>query len=161
MAENNYKVNRAGMLNEMNKERIPWYWLVGLPREIFSERENIGYIKQYGLSPLTIDQQMPYLQGIYNISIQPAGNVMLPLSKADIVAPKPIGATDSEKQVLIHGGMKKPHLHYDGKIYPLNADQWNQIANNALEKLGKSLANTKTISFDNFKKIAAIVEEIT
>ena len=108
-------------------------------------------IKEHRLQPLARQIQHQYLQAVTTI----------PNTDVSIVKAKAIETKDTELQILWHGGMKKPHLHYDGEIYLLNGEQWSKIASDAVEKLGNSLAKARNISFDSFIKIAEAVEEVT
>jgi hypothetical protein len=57
------------------------------------------------------------------------------------------------------GGKMRPHLHLDGKIYMLSAEQWADFTKVAIEKLSKNIATVNKISFDKFITAAEIVAE--
>jgi hypothetical protein len=53
-----------------------------------------------------------------------------------------------------YGGMKAWHLHYAGEVYALNEAQWQQFSSTVIKDFAKKLTASKSISFDNFVKIA-------
>jgi hypothetical protein len=60
-----------------------------------------------------------------------------------------------------HGGMKSPHLHNEGKLYPLTQEQWGKFVEGAMKHLAKQLATAKNVSFDSFRVVSETVESIT
>jgi hypothetical protein len=54
----------------------------------------------------------------------------------------------------IYGGMRVPHLHYQGKVFVLNAEQWNRFSGEIIKDFSKKLAKSKTVSFEQFLELA-------
>jgi hypothetical protein len=120
----------------------------------------IGKLK---LNALSVEQQLPYLNAAFSVheKASAVATKLEPLATKRLIADKSIAVEESPtRQILLHGGMISPHLHHEGKIYKLNADQWNQFANIALEELRSKFAQVKTVSFDSFMKLAEVAEEI-
>ncbi len=69
-------------------------------------------------------------------------------------------APHSEK-VLIwdprFGGMRMPHLHYNGEIYALNAEQWAEFSNTAVASLAGKLGKAKGIAFENLMDVSKAI----
>jgi hypothetical protein len=136
----------------------------GIPITRFFDRIAIERaIDRFRLKPLTEDEQLRCLNTV--VTFREENNTVATKTETQgsklLIASKPIAvATSSVRQVLLHGGMVGPHLHHEGKIYKLSAEQWNNFANIALEELRNKFAQVKTISFDNFVKVAEAVEEV-
>jgi hypothetical protein len=60
-----------------------------------------------------------------------------------------------------HQDLGRAHLHHNGNIYELTDNQWNEIANIAVQNLGKQFATAKNISFDSFIVASKIVANVT
>jgi hypothetical protein len=112
------------------------------------------------ITALSIEQQQTYTMGLATPVMQPAAaSVANTVVKTKILKEEaPLSKTQS---IWWHGGMKSPHFHHDGKIYPLTQEQWGTFVDSAMKQMGKSLASAKNVSFGSFQNVARAVEEIT
>ena len=58
------------------------------------------------------------------------------------------------------GGLRMPHLHYNGDIYVLDKKQWNEFSRKIIEGFKSKLANAKSINPDQMVKISETIHEI-
>jgi len=58
------------------------------------------------------------------------------------------------------GGIRAPHLHYEGNIYMLNANQWKAFSSTILKDFGKKLSEAGTVSYGNLMNIADAMGEV-
>jgi hypothetical protein len=54
------------------------------------------------------------------------------------------------------GGIRQMHLHYQGDIYLLTAEQWNVYSSLVMEKVTASLAKAGTVSFPELAVLSGI-----
>lgn len=59
------------------------------------------------------------------------------------------------------GGMRAPHLHYNGEIYSLDRAQWREFAERTLGTLRERLAEVKTVGFDQLMELSEAVSAVT
>lgn len=76
------------------------------------------------------------------------------------VAKKISSEQEYARWYLKNGGMKAPHLHYNGEIYLLNKKQWSEFSNEILKEFSKKLAETKTVSFGQLMDLSESMNEI-
>lgn len=58
------------------------------------------------------------------------------------------------------GGMRMPHLHYEGEIYILNEKQWASFSKMAMKSLTNKLAKVQKVGFEDVMQISEIVANI-
>lgn len=58
------------------------------------------------------------------------------------------------------GGLKVPHLHFNGEVYMLTARQWGEFSTQVVKDLGAKLAKAKEITFDQVRAIAEMVDSV-
>ncbi len=118
----------------------PWWWRYGLPSPIWIT--NLGLIQQvieqHRIAPLT-EKQMPAMQ------------LAPPDAQVEAAALKPGG---------IRGGMRIPHLHFEGRVYPLNREQWQEFSGQVLEGLRKNLRSAKAVSFPQLLELSEAIETL-
>jgi hypothetical protein len=68
--------------------------------------------------------------------------------------------TTAGKIITECDGLRLPHLHYDDKIYILSKAQWADFSGGILKEFGKTLAATKTISFDHMQELTDTLSAI-
>lgn len=61
---------------------------------------------------------------------------------------------------LKNGGMKVPHLHFNGEIYVLNKKQWSEFSGEILKEFSKKLTETKTVSFGQLMDLSETMDDI-
>jgi hypothetical protein len=81
--------------------------------------------------------------------------------KTDVLTAKTDTVVSRVPPIWIHGGMKNPHLHYDGKIYELNEAQWDQFVKSTVDEFSSKLVQAKSISFETFMNVSEILKEAT
>ncbi|MDR2204046.1 MAG: hypothetical protein LBE76_07125 [Nitrososphaerota archaeon] len=130
-----------------------------MPRVV--SRDTIkDFIAKERIQALSVEVQAQYRQAVIDVSVE--NNVIANKTEATKIINdqlRPIEVTTPAQSVWRHGGMKIPHLHCDGKMYKITNDQWNRFVITALDELRSKFADVKTISFDNFMKIAEVVDE--
>ena len=71
--------------------------------------------------------------------------------KPAVIAPIATGAAPGRKALLdlgIRGGIRAAHLHFSGKIYMLNAEQWAKFSGAIIADCKAKLAKVKEVSFE-------------
>lgn len=58
------------------------------------------------------------------------------------------------------GGMRAPHLHYDGEIYSLDRAQWREFSERTLHTLHERLAEVKKVGFEQLMKLSEAVSSV-
>lgn len=58
------------------------------------------------------------------------------------------------------GGIRSPHVHYNGDIYLLNKENWNAFSSKIIEGFRTKLANAKGINYDQLMKLGDAMQEI-
>lgn len=60
----------------------------------------------------------------------------------------------------IYGGMRVPHLHFQGNVYLLNDRQWRDFSGQVLESLNKKLSAAQAVAFDDVIDVAEVVNRM-
>ena len=135
------------------KDRI-FHIINGIPADIWQfEKENIGrFVKENALAPAA---WLSFGQFIPNVSV---GQVNLQSRDLGSSAGGIFDNVASFNFIRIWpgfwGGIRTPHLHYNGDIYLLNAEQWNRFTTPVLKKLGEKIGSSQSISFDTFLDVS-------
>ncbi len=58
------------------------------------------------------------------------------------------------------GGLKLPHLHFEGNACLLNEEQWRAFTGRVLEDFKSRLAKVKIVSFDQMMSVADAVDDL-
>lgn len=58
------------------------------------------------------------------------------------------------------GGMRMPHLHFEGQIYPMTDKQWQAFSGLVLRRLQERLAGAKSISFSHLMEISEAIDAL-
>jgi hypothetical protein len=58
------------------------------------------------------------------------------------------------------GGIRIPHLHFDGEVYTLTADQWKDFSSKVVRDLKDKIAKVNTVSFSQVLDLAEGVAEL-
>lgn len=58
------------------------------------------------------------------------------------------------------GGIRAAHLHFNGNIYLLNANQWNAFSSTIVKEFSKKLSEAGTINYSNLMNLADSISEI-
>jgi hypothetical protein len=83
----------------------------------------------------------------------------LTLEQARKVGAKAIGSAVMRSKILpkdFPGGIRQLHLHYQGDIYLLTAEQWNAYSTLVMEKVTASLAKANTVSFPELAVLSGL-----
>ncbi len=59
-----------------------------------------------------------------------------------------------------YGGIRVPHLHFDGDIYLLNKTQWNAFSKEITKDFSKRLAEANSVNFGQLMELADTMDEI-
>jgi hypothetical protein len=60
-----------------------------------------------------------------------------------------------------YGGMRVPHLHYEGNTFLLNAEQWKAFSGGVMKEFSKKLAEANAVNFGQMMDLSESVNEIT
>ena len=74
-----------------------------------------------------------------------------------------MGATATAKfrwPLPFPGGIKVPHLHYLGRIYFLETEQWQEFSQTAIKQVQEKLALARTVSFGDLMDLTEVVNEL-
>lgn len=58
------------------------------------------------------------------------------------------------------GGIKSPHVHYNGDIYLLKKEDWKVFSGKIIEDFRTKLASAKSINYDQLMKLSDVMQEI-
>jgi len=58
------------------------------------------------------------------------------------------------------GGIKSPHVHYNGDIYLLKKEDWKAFSGKIIEEFRTKLASAKSINYDQLMKLSDVMQEI-
>ncbi len=61
---------------------------------------------------------------------------------------------------MIYGGIKVPHLHYNGQVFMLNEKQWKEFSGSMLTKVKDKLAHTNEVSFEQLMELSSVVGKL-
>jgi len=112
----------------------PWVINLDLVKEIISEQ------KLTPVAPGTLSTPMDlYSMGPMNMEEGETGNLSRP---------------------IIRGGIRIPHLHYEGEIYLLSDSQWNTFSKRLINTFKEKLSKAKTVSFEQLMEISEAVSAI-
>jgi len=118
-------------------------WIRGIPPiDFWARRERmIGeFIQKNGLKPM--DTSGYEFEAIAGAAEAKAEKAALPFRRP----PFP-------------GGMRMPHLHFEGNVYALNEQQWQAFAGNVVKGLNEKLAKASALSFDDVRDIAEGIDK--
>lgn len=92
-------------------------------------------------------------------------NKLRPLSTQYHVAKLDISEKTSSEQAyaewwLKYGGIRVPHLHYNGEIYLLNKKQWAEFSGEIIKDFSRKLSEAKTVNFGQLMELSDAVNEI-
>ncbi len=60
-----------------------------------------------------------------------------------------------------YGGMRVPHLHFEGDLFLLNAEQWKAFSGGIIKEFSQKLAGANAVSFGQLMDLSDTVNEIT
>ncbi len=58
------------------------------------------------------------------------------------------------------GGIKSPHVHYNGDIYLLKKEDWKAFSGKIIEDFRARLATAKNISYDELMRLTDVMQDI-
>lgn len=94
------------------------------------------------------------------------GNKLVPIAPELTTGPMLIARIGTEPQLPVPhrvpfpGGLKLPHLHYEGNAYLLTEEQWRGFTGRVLEDFKARLAKVKVVSFDQLMSIAETIDDV-
>ncbi|MGE5405572.1 MAG: hypothetical protein ACM3PP_11610 [Candidatus Saccharibacteria bacterium] len=130
----------------MDRVHVPWWWKFGKPADFFVvEYDRIKeMIKELELIPAT--------QAQLGIDMQ--------------LAMKEAAAFSDNPQAMSYerhwkwGGMKIPHLHFDGDIYLLNEAQWHKFSHKVIDGFKDKLTHAKAINFEQMLELSEAINNL-
>jgi hypothetical protein len=112
-----------------------WRWRYGLPAPIWITRApEIGkFLERRGVEPVAEEQLFGFTSLGTTFAgapqVEKAGTFSLP-------RPRPFP-----------GGLRFPHLHFEGRVYRLNREQWSEFSRAVVADLGARLQETQVVGF--------------
>ncbi len=64
------------------------------------------------------------------------------------------------RKELKNGGMRVPHLHYDGKIFLLDELQWKEFSKTIIGEFQQKLAKANSINYEQLMELSGAMESI-
>ncbi len=64
------------------------------------------------------------------------------------------------RKELKNGGMRVPHLHYDGKIFLLDEQQWKEFSKTIIDEFQQKLAKANSINYEQLMELSGAMESI-
>ena len=57
------------------------------------------------------------------------------------------------------GGMRIPHLHFQGEVYRMDQQQWTQFSGKVVADLNAKLKSASALSFDQIRDVAGEIDK--
>lgn len=134
---------------------MDWQLKIGVPKDFWSAQ--LKNVEKYVIAN---KEQLKKVEISTRAGLSP--NVIC--SAGPEAATKASGETKAAAAVQlpewINGGMRTPHLHYNGDIYILTKEQWKQFSSQILKDFSKKLAETSTISFEQLMELSDTVNSV-
>jgi hypothetical protein len=98
--------------------------------------------------------------------LKPVGAATVP----SLVGELPSGAGAGAKAVSsavrikdpgIRGGLRVPHLHFDGNVFMLNEQQWAEFSGNIIAESKAKLGKVNSVNFDQAMILAQTTESLS
>jgi hypothetical protein len=67
--------------------------------------------------------------------------------------------TTPTESATIRGGIRVPHLHYNGEIYLLNKEQWNEFTSEIIKDFKRKLDEAQNVSFSQFMELSDLMND--
>ena len=78
----------------------------------------------------------------------------------DSIAKFNLKPTPPPSDGIWYGGIKIPHVHYDGKMYQLTDKQWIEFSQQIIDKFQSKLSHAKGINFNQLMELSDAMSEI-
>jgi len=126
---------------------VPWWWRFGLPSPIWFRNVEViqQIIEKHNLEPISEvflpRFQEPQVQMDVEVSVRtraPAGLRPLPFP----------------------GGLKIAHVHYEGQVYALGREQWQEFSTGVVQRLKQNLEAVRGVSFQQLLEVSDVLETI-
>lgn len=65
-----------------------------------------------------------------------------------------------KKRYLKNGGMKAPHIHFNGEIFLLNQEQWHDFSSKIIRNFQQKLGDVKGINYQQMIELSNAMESI-
>lgn len=122
-----------------------WRWRYGLPAPIWITRaRDIGeFLDKRNVEPVA-EEQLYSVTSLRTMSagapqVEKAGTFPIP-------RPRPFP-----------GGLRFPHLHFEGRVYRLSRGDWNEFSRTVVADLGARLQEAQAVSFRELLDVDATV----
>ncbi len=97
--------------------------------------------------------------------LKPASSATVPTLVGEI----PTGIMDRKASVAalkirdpgICGGIRVPHLHFDGKVYVLKEEQWAKFSGGIIADAKAKLSNVNAVNFDQAMDLTRVSQALT
>ncbi len=129
------------------------YWKNGGPRDVWvSVHDKVeALIEAHRLRPIRAEllpEHMLMVAPVAPAEVEMAG--VTPRRAENIVL----------KRQGFAGGMRVPHLHFSGRVYLLNQEQWKEFSNVMLDSFREKLATVNAVSFDQLMELSEAVNAL-
>ena len=88
--------------------------------------------------------------------LQPAELNDLPLHQ-DIETMALLTSSTPKNKRQFFGGMRTPHVHYQGNVYILKEEQWQDFSSKIKDQFIEKLKNANTLSFDQVMELSETI----
>ncbi len=87
-------------------------------------------------------------------------NRLVPMNHEELIGKKTSDVMYASRLIdLKEGGMRSPHLHYNGERYKLSPEQWNAFTRPILKEFANRLETAQNVTFDNFMEINSAINK--
>ena len=131
----------------LSNRPLDWRFEVGIPRDFWITHavDVERFIKANKLKPIA-------QQAVQVRSISPAATTRIQETPTEVAI---------EPWWWKYGGMRVPHLHYEGNTFLLNTEQWKAFSGNIIKEFSKKLAEANGVNFGQMMELAEAVNELT
>jgi hypothetical protein len=127
---------------------LEWKFIDGKPRDFWANE--LKYVEKY----VTANQGQLRKIDINARAGFPSGVICSSGPAAAKESGEPKAMATIQLPEWVDGGMRVPHLHYNGDIYVLTKEQWKQFSGQILKGFSKKLADTSTVSFEQLMELS-------
>jgi hypothetical protein len=135
-------------MNGLSRQDIwnRFIWIRGLPPiDFWIRREGpIGeFVQKNKLRPMdTSPYEFEAFAGVVEAKAEKVEKAALPLRRP----PFP-------------GGMRLPHLHFNGEVFALTESQWRAFSGTVIKDLSEKLTKASALSFDQIRNVAEQIDK--
>jgi len=137
-----------------------WWWRFGLPSPIWWRNVDVikRIVEKNKLQPFPesfLDaqlQQQQFQQQQLLLAAEPQ------MVQMEMDAPARSKAPRRIRPLPFPGGLKIAHVHYEGQVYPLERQQWQEFSTGVVQRLRENLDQARVVGFQQLMEVSDVLE---